>query len=71
MKKKFRITAFDGDLDQIVTEISDGDYAKRRATLVSVGAIYEDFDGPLSEEMIESAKRIIQERSTSTEIDTE
>lgn len=62
--KKFRITAFDGHLDQIVTEISDDDYAKRCAALVSVGAVYEDFDGPLSDEMIASADRIIAERGT-------
>lgn len=33
-----------------------------RAALVSVGAIYEDYEGPLTDEMVESAKRILDER---------
>lgn len=33
-----------------------------RAALVSVGAIYEDYNGPLTDEMVESAKRILDER---------
>lgn len=33
-----------------------------RAALVSIGVLYEDYDGPLTSEMIESAKRIIAER---------
>lgn len=33
-----------------------------RAALVSVGAIYEDYEGPLTDEMVASAKRILDER---------
>ena len=38
--------------------------AQYRAALVSIGMLYEDYDGPLSDDMIESAKRIISERTT-------
>lgn len=40
----------------------DDDYLKYRAALVSVGALYEDYEGPMTNEMIEIANRIIKER---------
>lgn len=38
------------------------DLQKYRAALVAVGAMYEDYDGPLTEAQIEAAKRLIEER---------
>ncbi|MGE0056231.1 MAG: hypothetical protein AB7S74_18710 [Hyphomicrobium sp.] len=60
---RFTITDFEGDLDKIVTQQPENDFLTRRAALVSVGAVYEDFGGPLSEEQIASADRIIAERA--------
>lgn len=42
--------------------MADNDMQKYRAALVSIGYLYEDYDGPLSPQEIESAKRIIAER---------
>lgn len=59
----FRITGFEGDPNDLVKEVSDEDrFYIRRAALVSVGALYEDFPGPLSDEMISSAEKILAER---------
>lgn len=40
------------------------DLQKYRAALVAVGAMYEDYDGPLTEAQIEAAKRIIAEQES-------
>lgn len=56
---RFTITDSEGDPNKVE---HPSDYARRRAALVSVGALYEDYDGPLSPEMVESADRIIAER---------
>lgn len=42
-------------------------YAAYRAALVGVGYLYEDYDGPLSSEMIEAAEKLIEERSDKPE----
>jgi hypothetical protein len=41
---------------------NDDGNLKYRAALVSIGLTYEDYAGPLTAEMIESAKHIIKER---------
>lgn len=57
-------TSTEGGMNKVVTEVTDEDrFYIRRAALVSVGALYEDFPGPLSDDMIESADRIIAERA--------
>lgn len=45
-----------------MTDLTPEDDAKYRAALISIGAMYEDYTGPLLPEWIESAKRIIKER---------
>ena len=42
----------------------DENFYVYRAALVSIGSLYEDYEGPLSDDMVEAAKRIIAERAS-------
>ena len=44
-----------------VSWIIDDEYREYRAALVSIGALYEDYEGPMTDEMKQIAKKIIAE----------
>lgn len=41
----------------------DESFYKYRAALISIGAMYEDYEGPIPHELVAVAQRLIEERN--------